>query len=81
MSRHPNNGPTFSRAPYKKPAPRTATEDAEYHRRKAAEQNELEASCARTRELNRLLLTDWRAAWGTVGLHLPPPSAPIKRRF
>jgi hypothetical protein len=81
MSRSPNNGATFSKKPYAKPRSKTDADLGAYYLRRASEQRELEASCAKTREFNQLIRTDFRAALEAIGLPVIPAPAPIKRRI
>lgn len=62
MTKHPNNGPTFSKAPPKRRKPLTDNELAERQRRQDAELQQTKRECAKTREFNQLLHKDPRAA-------------------
>jgi hypothetical protein len=81
MGRNPNNGPSLSAAPPKKAKPMTEAELETYYARRATEQKEVEASCAKTRKFNQLMQTDRRAAFEMIGLSLPPAPMPIRRRI
>jgi hypothetical protein len=53
--KHPQNGPSLSKAPDKKRKQRTEEEEAEYHARKAGWQAQVELDAAESREtLTRL---------------------------
>lgn len=68
MTKHPNNGPTFTKAPAKRRKPLTDSELAEIQRRRDAELEQTKRDCARTREFNQLLHKDLRAALRKLGL-------------
>jgi hypothetical protein len=79
--RHPNNGPTFSRAPYQKPRPMTDEELAALQGRRVSELAQKMRDAAKEREFRHLLRTDPRAALGLPAHSPDHPSEPIKRRF
>lgn len=58
MTKHPNNGPTFSKVPYAKRKPMTDADLAEYHARKEAEQEAIVQEAAKSRRIHHLILTD-----------------------
>jgi hypothetical protein len=84
MSRkHPNNGPTLSKTPFKKPKLMTDEQLAAYQSRKASEKAQNIRDAAKEREFRRLLRVDNSAALAALGFRFPPvpPTEPIKRRF
>ncbi|MFZ1961895.1 MAG: hypothetical protein WAU78_00230 [Roseiarcus sp.] len=68
MSKHPQNGPTFSKAPPKKHKPLTDQELAERQGRKDATVAETIRVAAKTRKFNQLLRKDPMAALAELGL-------------
>jgi hypothetical protein len=68
MVRHPQNGPTFSKAPPKKLPPMTDAERAARQARKDAELEQTKRTAAKTRSFNQLLHKDSKAAWQQLGL-------------
>jgi hypothetical protein len=79
--RHPNNGPTFSRAPYKKPRPMTDEELATLQGRRESELAQKIRNAAKARKFNHLFRADPLAALGLRASPPARPSEPIKRRF
>ena len=67
MSRHPQNGPTFSQSP-KKQKPMTDDERADWQARKDAEREQTERDAARLRRLDQLFHKDIRAYLREFGL-------------
>jgi hypothetical protein len=68
MSRHPQNGPTFSIAPSKKQIPMTDEQRANWLARKDAQQVEIELIAAKTRQFSKFLRTDPLGAVQELGL-------------
>jgi hypothetical protein len=68
LTKHPNNGPTFSKAPPKTRKPLADDELAERQRRQDAELEQTKRECAKTREFNQLLNKNPRAALQKLGL-------------
>ena len=68
MSRHPQNGPTFSIAPSKKHVPMTDEQRANWLARKDAQQVEIELTAAKTRQFSKFLRTDPLGAVQELGL-------------
>jgi hypothetical protein len=58
LARHPNNGPTFSKAPHTKRRRMTDDELAAYQGRKAAEHKEIVRQAAKSRRFHHLMRTD-----------------------
>lgn len=82
MSRRPQNGPTFSKAPPKKRKPMTDEELAARHARGKAQQEEIERQAAKTRSFNKLdAAGKFRALFPEAKLpDKPDPPTILKRR-
>jgi hypothetical protein len=79
VTRHPQNGPTFSKAPPKKYQPRPISSPA----RTQAELEEKKRKAAKSRRLQKLVHTDTRGFLREIGLSVgeaPPPEPPLKLR-
>jgi hypothetical protein len=68
VSRHPQNGPTFTKAPPTKRRRMTDDERAAWQARKDAELEETKQMAARTRKFNQLLRKDPTVALQELGL-------------
>ena len=66
--RHPQNGPTFSKAPPKKRSQMTDAERAARHTRKEAELEEMKRTAAEERRFQQLVHNDRKAALQEIGL-------------
>ena len=75
MAKHPQNGPTFSKAPQKKSRLMTVSSPD----RRQAELEETKRVAANTRRFNQLLHRDMGEALRELGFKFTPPP-PIKRR-
>jgi hypothetical protein len=67
MSKHPQNGPTFSKAPPKKWRPLSDDEIAAKQAREEAELEEIKRVAARSRKLHQLLHKDAPAFLREIG--------------
>ena len=68
MVRHPQNGPTFSKAPSKKRPRMTDAELAAWQARNDAETEETKQTAARSRRLGQLLHKDKKGFLRELGL-------------
>ena len=68
MTKHPNNGPTFSKAPRKRRKPLTDDELAERQCRQDAELEQTKRECAKAIEFDQLWRKNPRAALQKLGL-------------
>ena len=68
MTKHPQNGPTFSKAPPKKRARMTDAEKAAWQARKDAELEETKRTAARSRKLHQLINKDPKGFLREIGL-------------
>ena len=68
MARHPQNGPTFSKAPQKKRRPLTDAELAAWQARRKVVKAETGQAAAKTRTFNQAVHKDPKAALQLLGL-------------
>jgi hypothetical protein len=82
VGKHPQNGPTFSKAPPKKPPRMSDEELAAWRARQNAELKETKRAAAAARSFSQLVRRDPKAALQEIGLGAPSsnPLVSVKRR-